>query len=46
MCEELTKNMCIRPDIYLDNDRTCDYCSINEHCSCMLKKFADKKKSK
>jgi hypothetical protein len=46
MCEELTRNMCIRPDIYLDNDRTCDYCSINECCSCHLKRFEVKKKSK
>jgi hypothetical protein len=46
MCAELTKNMCIRPDIYLNNDRSCDYCSINEHCSCALKRFEIKKKSK
>jgi hypothetical protein len=45
-CAEFTKNMCIRPDIYLDNDRTCDYCSINDCCSCDLKRFMVKKKSK
>jgi hypothetical protein len=46
MCAELTKNMCIRPDIYLNNDRSCDHCSINEHCSCALKRFQGKKKLK
>lgn len=45
-CAEFTKNMCFRPDIYLDNDRTCDYCSINECCSCDLKRFLTKKISK
>ena len=43
-CAEFTKNMCIRPDIYLDNDRTCDYCSINEYCACALKKFSKNRK--
>jgi hypothetical protein len=46
MCAELTKDTCIRPDIYLNNDRNCDYCSINEHCACPLKHFEGKKKSK
>jgi hypothetical protein len=45
-CAEFTKNMCMRPDIYLDNDRTCDYCSINDCCSCDLKRFEVKKKLK
>lgn len=45
-CAEITRNMCMRPDIYLDNDRTCDYCSINDCCTCALKRFALKKKIK
>jgi hypothetical protein len=39
-CVELTKSMCIRPDIYLNNDRTCDKCSIRKYCSCKSKKFS------
>lgn len=41
-CKEITKSMCIRPDIYLNNDRTCDNCSINKYCSCDLKRFEKK----
>lgn len=43
-CEEYTKFACMRPDIYLDNDRTCDYCSINKWCICPIKKFSKKYK--
>jgi hypothetical protein len=46
VCAEITRDMCMRPDIYLNNDRTCDYCSINEYCACPLKRFEGKKKSK
>ena len=35
-----TQFSCLRPDVYLDNDRTCDYCSINKHCACPIKKFS------
>lgn len=38
-CQEITKDTCIRPDIYLNNDRTCDNCSIHKYCSCALKKL-------
>jgi hypothetical protein len=36
----VTQNACIRPDIYLDNDRTCDYCMYYEDCACNLKKVS------
>jgi hypothetical protein len=39
MCAKHTDS-CLRPDIYLDNDRTCDYCELKKHCSCRLKKFS------
>lgn len=39
-CVEFTKNMCIRPDIYLNNDKTCDNCSLRKNCSCIIKKFS------
>lgn len=39
-CAYYTSIACVRPDIYLDNDRTCDHCSINKHCACPIKKFS------
>lgn len=39
-CAFHTQFACLRPDVYLDNDRTCDYCSINKHCACPIKKFS------
>ena len=39
-CAKYTKNMCMRPDIFLDNDRTCDKCSIRKYCACRIKKFS------
>jgi hypothetical protein len=45
-CEFYTQFACMRPDIYLDNDRTCDYCSINKWCACPIKKFSKHYKRK
>lgn len=45
-CEFYTQFACMRPDIYLDNDKTCDYCSINKWCACPLKKFSKHYKNK
>lgn len=39
-CAEFTKKMCIRPDIYLNNDKTCDNCILRNNCSCIIKKFS------
>ena len=39
-CAKYTKNMCMRPDIFSNNDRTCDKCSIRKHCSSHVKKFS------
>lgn len=38
--EKITDGACIRPDIFLDNDRTCDYCMYSENCVCVIKKFS------
>ena len=37
--EAATKNSCFRPDIYLDNDKTCDLCHLNEFCIAPTKGF-------
>ena len=37
-CEKHTTS-CLRPDIYLNNDKTCDKCSIKKYCVCRLKRF-------
>ena len=36
---QLTERACQRPDIYLDNDRACDGCSLYEHCACASKQL-------
>ena len=45
---ELTKSACLRPDIYLNNDRACNGCHIYELCKCELRKWAtpDEKRSR
>lgn len=37
--KQLTEGSCQRPDIYLDNDRACDGCSLYEHCACASKQL-------
>jgi hypothetical protein len=39
---EHTKGACLRPDIFLDSDRTCDYCSMNSYCLANNKTFSKK----
>ena len=39
----VTNGACIRPDIYLDNDRHCDECPYFEDCGCDLKRLTKKK---
>ena len=40
--KKLTKAACIRPDIYLDNNNSCNACHIYENCACSLKMFKKK----
>lgn len=40
----VTQHACWRPDIYLDNGKSCEGCSLFENCSCSVKRL--KKKSK
>jgi len=35
----LTQDTCWRPDIYLDNDHSCNTCYLKDHCLCPLKKI-------
>jgi hypothetical protein len=39
-----TNGTCFRPDIYLNNDRSCEGCSYFDHCVCALKRLAKKKR--
>jgi hypothetical protein len=39
---EFTQGACLRPDIFLDNDRACDGCVYFEHCACSLKVLSKK----
>jgi len=36
---QLTEGACMRPDIYLNNDRACDGCDLYEHCACAAKQL-------
>lgn len=40
VCIKHTKDGCLRPDIFLNNDRTCDNCHLNKFCACAIKKFS------
>jgi hypothetical protein len=42
----VTTNACIRPDIFLDNDRYCDGCPYLEDCQCNLKRLTTDKRRK
>jgi hypothetical protein len=46
ICEEVTTGACWRPDIFLDNDNSCNLCPIKEHCACKLKNIVTKKSKK
>jgi hypothetical protein len=43
VCAEVTYDTCWRPDIYLNNHRTCNNCSIVEHCKCSCRRLEKKK---
>lgn len=40
VCAEITRNQCWRPDIYLNNSRTCDKCRLYTNCTSHLKRLA------
>jgi len=42
---EFTKDTCLYPARYLDNDNTCITCDIYEHCGCKLKTLGKKKRN-
>lgn len=41
---ELTQNVCIYPNRFLDNDDTCVKCDLYEFCGCTSKNLGKKKK--
>lgn len=42
----VTSGACIRPDIYLNNDRSCDNCPYYEFCNCGIKRLSNERKKK
>ena len=40
LTRELTTVACVRPDIYLDSDRTCDYCNLYQMCQAPCRKLS------
>jgi len=41
---ELTNNVCLYPNRYLDNDDSCVKCDLYEFCGCTSKNIGKKKK--
>lgn len=39
-----TINACWRPDIYLDNGKSCNGCSLFENCACQIKRLKKDKR--
>lgn len=39
----VTSTACIRPDIYLNNDKHCDNCPYYDDCACNLRRLTKKK---
>ena len=39
---ELTKSSCLRPDIYLNNNKACNGCYVYDLCKCQARKWNDK----
>lgn len=39
---DLTKGACLRPDIYLNNNKACNGCHIFKLCKCSARKWNDK----
>lgn len=42
-CRQATERACWRPDIFLNNDRSCNNCSLFEHCACASKRLIKRK---
>jgi hypothetical protein len=42
----ITNDTCMRPDIFLDNDRCCDNCPYYERCNCAIKRLSNEKKKR
>lgn len=40
ICAEVTSIACQRPDIYLDSDRTCDFCNLYQMCQAPCRKLS------
>lgn len=45
-CKLATANTCWRPDIYLNNDRSCNNCVLYENCACTSKRKITEKLKK
>lgn len=43
-CKIHTEGACHRPDIFLDNDRSCNKCRLYENCRASCRKLSDEKK--
>jgi hypothetical protein len=44
--ENMTETACMRPDIFLNNDRTCNKCPFVEFCICRVKRLEKEKQKR
>jgi hypothetical protein len=42
-CKIYTEGACVRPDIFLDNDRSCNKCRLYENCRASCRRLANEK---
>lgn len=45
-CQRQYGGTCLRPDIFVNNDRSCDGCECYDHCLCYSKRLSHEKKIK
>jgi hypothetical protein len=42
--KKLTQDACLRPDLFLDADSTCDLCNLYTNCACKIRNLSKKKR--
>jgi hypothetical protein len=43
LAKEFTDNVCLRPNVYLNSDSSCDDCNLFKYCGCTVKRLSKAK---
>lgn len=43
LAKEFTNNVCLRPNLYLNSDSSCDDCNLYQYCGCTVKHLSKAK---